>query len=66
MIGYAFNRCNRFWSGGPAAFWVQYRRCGVGNKAFWTSTRPGGFGGNDICTSRGRQMDCAREPGSEW
>ena len=23
-----------------------------GNEAFWTSTRPGGFGGNDIWTSR--------------
>jgi hypothetical protein len=25
---------------------------GDGNQAFWTSTRPGGFGGNDIWTSR--------------
>jgi hypothetical protein len=25
---------------------------GDGNEAFWTSTRPGGFGGNDIWTSR--------------
>ncbi len=32
-----------------------------GNEAFWTSTRPGGFGGNDIWTSR-RVNDKWTEP----
>lgn len=59
------NKVNGVWSepqnlndvpGEPPVNTAFYDHClsfsADGNEAFWTSTRPGGFGGNDIWTSR--------------